>query len=81
MPGDRAGFVREHAPRVLLRTAEQVARDGYRGFMAGRRVVVPGLPNKIVVGLLRYVPRGIVLALTDRQLRGRNSHSRHGCRN
>jgi uncharacterized protein len=68
----RAGFVRDHAPRLLKRTAEQVARDGYRGLMAGRRVVVPGLPNKVVVGLLRYVPRGIVLALTDRQLRGRN---------
>jgi uncharacterized protein len=67
----RAGFVRDHAPRVLVRTAEQVARDGYRGLKAGRRVVVPGLPNKVVVGLLRYVPRGIVLALTDRQLRGR----------
>ena len=67
----RAGFVRDHAPRLLKRTAEQVARDGYRGFMAGRRVVVPGLANKVVVGLLRYVPRGIVLALTDRQLRGR----------
>jgi short-subunit dehydrogenase len=68
----RAGFVRDHAPRLLMRTAEQVARDGYRGLLAGRRVVVPGLPNKVVVGLLRYVPRGIVLALTDRQLRGRN---------
>jgi short-subunit dehydrogenase len=67
----RAGFVRDHAPRVLVRTAEQVARDGYRGLKAGRRVVVPGLPNKVVVGLLRYVPRGIVLALTDRQFRGR----------
>jgi short-subunit dehydrogenase len=67
----RAGFVRDHAPRLLMRTAEQVARQGYRGLKAGRRVVVPGLPNKVVVGLLRYVPRGIVLALTDRQLRGR----------
>jgi short-subunit dehydrogenase len=68
----RAGFVSDHAPRLLKRTAMQVARDGYRGFMAGRRVVVPGLPNKVVVGLLHVVPRSIVLALTDRQLRGRN---------
>ena len=50
----------------------QVARAGYRGLMAGQRVVVPGVANKLVVGMLRYVPRGIVLALTDRQLRGRH---------
>jgi hypothetical protein len=55
----------DHAPRLLKRTAMQVARDGYRGFMAGRRLVVPGLPNKVVVSLLRVVPRGNVLALTD----------------
>ena len=52
--------------------AMQVARAGYRGLMAGQRVVVPGVANKLVVGMLRYVPRGIVLALTDRQLRGRH---------
>ena len=68
----RAGFVGDHAPRLLKRTAMQVARAGYRGLMAGQRVVVPGVANKVVVGMLRYVPRGIVLALTDRQLRGRN---------
>ena len=68
----RAGFVGDHAPRLLKRTAMQVARAGYRGLMAGQRVVVPGVANKLVVGMLRYVPRGIVLALTDRQLRGRH---------
>ena len=68
----RAGINQEVFPPLLTRSAERVARDGYRGLKAGRRVVVPGLPNKVVVGLLRYVPRGIVLALTDRQLRGRD---------
>jgi short-subunit dehydrogenase len=66
-----AGFKTDHAPRVMTLSAMAVARDGYRGFMAGRRVGVPGLANKVVVSLMRYVPRNIVLAATDRHLRGR----------
>jgi uncharacterized protein len=67
-----AGFQTDHAPRVMTLSALAVAQAGYRGFMAGRRVVVPGLANKVVVSLMRYVPRKIVLAATDRHLRGRN---------
>ena len=66
-----AGFQGNHAPRVMTLSAMAVARVGYRGFMAGRRVVVPGFANKLVVSLMRYVPRKIVLAATDRKLRGR----------
>jgi short-subunit dehydrogenase len=35
-------------PRILTCSAEQVARAGYRGLMAGKRLVVPGLGNKLV---------------------------------
>jgi hypothetical protein len=37
--------------------ARTVALDGYRGLMRGRRVVVPGISNKVVVQLTRVVPR------------------------
>jgi len=37
-------------------TAEQVAQAGYRGFMAGRRLVVPGIGNKLGAFVMRFVP-------------------------
>jgi len=56
---------------LLTCSAAEVAQAGYRGLMAGRRVVVPGLANKMAVTLLRHLPRGLVLAVTDRHMRRR----------
>jgi short-subunit dehydrogenase len=67
----RAGVPVDHSPRVLTLSAKVVALAGYRGLQAGRRVVVPGLPNKVLVTLLRHLPRGLVLAMTDREMRRR----------
>lgn len=53
-------------PSLFLRTPERVAREGYEGFMAGHRVVVPGAPNRIVTLLARLLPRGLMLALSAR---------------
>jgi short-subunit dehydrogenase len=49
----------------LLKTADaaSVARAGYEGFRAGRRVVIPGLINKIGVQSLRVSPRALVTRL------------------
>jgi len=66
-----AGIPDGHSPRLLICSAAEVAQAGYRGLMAGRRVVVPGLANKAVVTLLRHLPRGLVLAMTDREMRRR----------
>src|SRR3989449_9698050 len=41
-------------------TAEAVARIGYRGFMQGKRLVIPGLMNTIGVQSLRLAPRRVV---------------------
>jgi hypothetical protein len=47
-----------------------VALAGYRGLMAGKRAVMPGLGIKIVPLLLRLFPRGFILAAVGRlQLR------------
>jgi short-subunit dehydrogenase len=41
-----------------------VAEEGYAGFMRGRRVIVPGVANKIATFLPRMVPRALVLRLS-----------------
>jgi uncharacterized protein len=66
--GIKPGF--EHA--MLNVTATDVAQAGYRGLMANKRAVLPGLGTKIVPFLLRLSPRGFILAMVGRiQLRGR----------
>ena len=50
-------------PRALTCTPEKVARAGYAGLMRGRRLVVPGLGNKLVAFVPRMLPRGLMLRL------------------
>jgi short-subunit dehydrogenase len=59
----RAGM--ELRAPLLTCSPEQVARAGYRGLAAGRRVVVPGLANRLLTAVIRFVPRPILLAATD----------------
>ena len=66
----RAGMSDEALPGFLTRSAEQVASDGYRGLMHGRRVVIPGAANRAVTMALRLAPRGLLLDLIARQQRG-----------
>ncbi len=47
-------------------SAMAVAEAGYRGMMAGRRRVVPGLTNKLLVAILPFVPGAILLPLMAR---------------
>jgi short-subunit dehydrogenase len=67
----RAGVKRARYPRLITQPAMTVAEAGYRGLMAGKRVVVPGLANKLVTVLAPLVPRGWVLAATGRHNRRR----------
>ncbi len=71
--GARAGISGSMAPAILIQSAERVAEAGYRGLMQGRRTVVPGLINKLIILLVRYVPRSLVLALMDARQRRRRS--------
>jgi hypothetical protein len=60
----RAGLERSRLFRDLrVMDAATVARAGYRGFRAGRRVVIPGLANRVGAALARLAPRGLVLPL------------------
>lgn len=66
----RAGFKPGLDSAILNVSAADVARQGYRGLMAGSRVVLPGLGIKLVPFLLRFFPRGFILAAVGRfQLR------------
>jgi short-subunit dehydrogenase len=57
---------------MLTQGAEAVAEAGFHGLMAGQRVVVPGLANKLVTLLIRLVPRRVLLRAVDaRQSRRR----------
>jgi short-subunit dehydrogenase len=68
----RAGFRPGFDSAVLNVSPADVALAGYRGLMANKRAVIPGLGVKIVPFLLRLVPRGFVLAAVARlQLRKR----------
>lgn len=55
----------EHAsaravPGFLLSDVEKVAQEGYQGCIAGRAVVVPGLPNQVLASAVGLYPRWMV---------------------
>ncbi|HEX9214980.1 MAG TPA: SDR family oxidoreductase [Bradyrhizobium sp.] len=68
----RAGFAPGLDSAILNVSAADVARDAYRGLMANKRAVLPGLGIKIVPVLLRLFPRGFILAAVGKfQMRKR----------
>ena len=69
----RAGFEPGFDSAILNVAPSDVAKAGYRGLMANKRVVLPGLGIKMVPFLLRLFPRGFILAAVGRfQLRKRS---------
>jgi short-subunit dehydrogenase len=69
----RAGFKPGFDSAILNVSAADVAQAGYRGLMANKRAVLPGLGIKIVPLLLRLFPRGFILAAVGKfQLRKRS---------
>lgn len=68
---ERAGVKGGRAPGRLTQSAEEVAEAGFRGLMRGKRMVVPGLANKIVLLAARFLPRRIVLRLVGGRQRKR----------
>ena len=58
----RAGFAPGFDSAILNVSAADVAQQAYRGLMANKRAVLPGLGIKIVPFLLRFFPRSVILA-------------------
>jgi uncharacterized protein len=52
--------------------ARTVAEDGYRGLMAGKRVVIPGFKNWLVAQSIRFSPREMVTAVARKLQEGRD---------
>jgi uncharacterized protein len=67
----RAGMPSDYFPPMLARSAERVAREGYDGLMANRRVVVPGSHNRVAALLPRLLPRGFMLSIMSRYRQSR----------
>jgi len=66
----RAGGMQVNAAvRALELSAERVAQIGYDGFMAGKRVVIAGIGNRIAVSLMRLIPNALLLRLADQRPR------------
>ena len=70
----RAGIKEGLAPGILTQSASKVARAGFRGLMRGKRVVVPGIVNKLVTLAIRMIPTGLLLwAVDSRQSKRRSA--------
>jgi hypothetical protein len=62
----RAGFEPGFDSAVLNVSAAEVAQQAYRGLIANKRAVLPGLGIKLVPFMLRLFPRGFILAAVTR---------------
>jgi uncharacterized protein len=58
----RAGFEPGFDSTILNVSPADVAKAGYRGLMANKRIVLPGIGIKMLPFLLRLFPRGFILA-------------------
>ena len=76
----RAGMPEGYFPRMLSRSAERVAHEGYDGLMRNRRVVVPGSDNKVAALLPRLLPRGADAVDGARKPREAKPSARHPAR-
>jgi short-subunit dehydrogenase len=61
----RAGVSAKPPPWLLRQSADDVARAGYEGFMAGKRLVIPGAANKFMSFLPRILPRSLMLSTIE----------------
>lgn len=61
---DRAGFTEATAlARTKGPSAKEVAARAYAGLIAGKREIVPGLFNKLLVFCLPFLPKSMILSL------------------
>ena len=60
----RAGAVGIRLNKLRIVDAKTVAETGYKGLMKNKRVVIPGLDNKITVLSSQLAPRAMILKVT-----------------
>jgi uncharacterized protein len=59
----RSGMSRQNQSRRPSMTAEAVAKIGFDGLMRGRRIVIPGWHNRMLMLMLRIFPRSWVISM------------------
>jgi hypothetical protein len=57
----KADAVNLRLSQVRTMDAKTVAEYGYNGLMKGKRLVFPGLDNKLLVFLVKFAPRALIL--------------------
>jgi short-subunit dehydrogenase len=62
--GKRAGIEGANVFRWGVMSPAAVAAAGYEGLMQGRRLVIPGLRNRLLALSVRISPRRLVIAIT-----------------
>lgn len=70
--GFQAHAVMNHSALVKdkkLPGADEIGRLGYQAMMAGKRVYIPGLVNKIMAFSVRFTPRNLITALVKQMSR------------
>lgn len=60
----RAGIEGSRLFKIGAMNVETVARDGYRGLMSGRTLVISGMHNWVVAESVRFAPRKLVTAVS-----------------
>jgi short-subunit dehydrogenase len=60
---EAAGFKKgmDELPSFLFSSAEEVAKAGIDGARSGKRVVIPGIGNRLTASFGRYTPRALML--------------------
>lgn len=69
---DRAGMDASPLFKIMpVQDAATVAKAGYRGMQKGKRIVVPGLINKLLVYGSRFMPRRLLTKIVRRMQQSR----------
>jgi short-subunit dehydrogenase len=59
----RAAMEHSRISGFQMMSAAEVAQAGYQGLLKGKRIVLPGWPNKLLVQSLRLTPRALSLRI------------------
>jgi uncharacterized protein len=62
----RAGMAQSRLAAVAGLSAAEVAKVGYDAMMAGKRIAIPGVKNRLIVALSRFTPRVMLSAFVRR---------------
>ncbi|MFW6288054.1 MAG: SDR family NAD(P)-dependent oxidoreductase [bacterium] len=63
---ENAGITETRLFKSSTMSAKKVVRVGYKAMLRGKRIVIPGLYNKILIFSIRFIPRLMVLNISKR---------------